>query len=92
MDKSSIFIDGLWTEKKKKKERKHHVRPVNLVLFVATEDYCPGDGLLDTSERLFERGGAETDSSYVWIWYREYLLVILLSRRLMIIVRSRYLF
>ena len=54
MGKSSIFIDGLWTEKKKN----HHVRPVSLDLFVATEDYCPGDGLLDSSEGLFERGGA----------------------------------
>lgn len=57
MGKSSIFIDDLWTEKKKK----HHVRPVSLVLFVAAEDYCPGDGLLDSSEGLFERGGAEAD-------------------------------
>lgn len=46
---------------KKKKKKKHHVRPVSLVLFVAAEDYCPGDGLLDSSEGLFERGGAEAD-------------------------------
>ena len=43
----------------KKKKKKHHVRPMSLVLFVATEDYCPGDGLLASSEGLFERGGAE---------------------------------